>query len=280
MKRLVLFVITGMFLMLGVVLPASTASAMGGGHNRGGYVALGDSIAAGAGLPAAPNATVEDRLCGRSSQSYPNVVAERLGKPLAAHIACGGATAGDLVSRQKLNDEVSMPAQIKTAFSQGKPELMTITAGANDLKWSTFVSKCLADTCGTATDDTVIAGYQRAMKYKLHAALMEIYVRSRGNPPQVVLTGYYNPFSTNCTLVNPAISAPEVTWIREKQEALNRTIENVAGYYSFATFAPVDFTGHDVCSVDSWIQGLSDPAPIHPTARGQQAIADAILNRL
>ncbi|MET1033098.1 MAG: SGNH/GDSL hydrolase family protein [Candidatus Saccharimonadales bacterium] len=279
MKRLVLFVITGMFLVLGVVLPTSTASAMGG-NNRVGYVALGDSIAAGAGLSAAANATPEDLLCGRSPQSYPNIVAERLSKPLAAHIACGGATAGDLVSRQKLNDEVSMPAQIKTAFSQGKPELMTITAGANDLKWSTFVSKCLADTCGTATDDTVIAGYQRAMKYKLHAALMDIYVRSRGNPPQVVLTGYYNPFSTNCTLVNPAISAPEVTWIREKQEALNRTIENVTSYYNFATFAPVDFTGHDVCSPDSWIQGLTDRAPIHPTVRGQQAIADAILNEL
>src|SRR4051794_9347174 len=41
------------------------------------YVALGDSVAAGAGLPVVANATTQDALCHRSSQAYPFIVAQR-----------------------------------------------------------------------------------------------------------------------------------------------------------------------------------------------------------
>ena len=34
-----------------------------------------------------------------------------------------------------------------------------------------------------------------------------------------------------------------------------------------------DFTGHALCDPDSYVQGLRDPAPFHPTAAGELAIA-------
>ena len=33
------------------------------------------------------------------------------------------------------------------------------------------------------------------------------------------------------------------------------------------------FTGHQLCSGDPWVQGPGDPAPLHPTATGELAIA-------
>ena len=36
-----------------------------------------------------------------------------------------------------------------------------------------------------------------------------------------------------------------------------------------------DFTGHALCDPDPFVQGLSDPAPFHPTAAGELAIAMA-----
>ena len=34
-----------------------------------------------------------------------------------------------------------------------------------------------------------------------------------------------------------------------------------------------DFTGHALCDPDSYVQGVRDPAPFHPTAAGELAIA-------
>jgi hypothetical protein len=33
------------------------------------------------------------------------------------------------------------------------------------------------------------------------------------------------------------------------------------------------FTGHELCTADPYVQGPSDPAPLHPTATGELAIA-------
>ena len=33
------------------------------------------------------------------------------------------------------------------------------------------------------------------------------------------------------------------------------------------------FTGHELCTADPYVQGPSDPAPLHPTATGELIIA-------
>ena len=74
------------------------------------------------------------------------------------------------------------------------------------------------------------------------------------------------------------ITSQEIAWVNNGVQQLNQLLQSVAQSHSqFVRFAPVDFTGHDICSTDPWVQGLTDSAPIHPTVNGQQAIANAIV---
>jgi lysophospholipase L1-like esterase len=236
------------------------------------YVALGDSVAAGLGLPLMPST---DTRCGRSEQAYAFAVGSKLNMNVDL-IACSGAKVGDLFTRQGM-DGPNMKPQLDVAFAAGKPDLISITAGANDVHWSEFVNKCYAMSCGSRSDTYVADGYLSFMESKLYYAFYDIATRSHGNPPPVVVTGYYNPLSPACSTLEPRLTASEIAWLTSQSAKLNDTLRSVTQQFSFAKFAPVDFTGHDVCAADSWIQRPGDTAPFHPTAAGQQAIARSVL---
>lgn len=241
---------------------------------KGAYAALGDSVAAGLGLPTSSSATPNDFQCGRSTQGYPNRVANSLGMPLI-NASCSGATAGDLVTSQGVSGP-NLPAQLATAFASGTPKLISITAGANDAHWASFIRTCYTTNCNTTTTTTIADGYLALLRAKLTYALGDIYTRSGGNPPKVVVTGYYNPVSAGCATLQQNITPAEITWITNETNALNQTIRNSAAQYSFATYVPISFAGHDICTSNSWVQDFNDPAPFHPTAAGQAAIARAV----
>ncbi len=263
------------------VMSVGTATAQGVPQSRHAtahtYAALGDSVAAGYGLPAGSDTTAADVQCGRSSDGYPHLVASALDMPLT-NATCAGATAGDLVTRQFRGGTLVAPAQLDTAFAAGTPELITITAGANDLHWTDFIKACYTTDC-TASAYTNAANTARfIMKIKLNAALADIYLRSGGTPPQVVVTGYYNPFSAACASQQSAITPAEIAWFSSQVQALNRALRQTANNYFYTTYVPVDFSGHDICSSDSWIQGPTAAQPFHPTATGQAMIAKDVLD--
>lgn len=240
------------------------------------YVALGDSVAAGLGLDATSNVENENASrCGRSDQAYGAIVAQRLSMPFI-NTACSGATAGDLVTKQGV-DGPNIAAQLDTAFSGGTPTLMTITAGANDVHWDEFIQICHRTNCATRSVTATAEAYVYALKIKLEYAFSSIQNRSNGSPPHVILTGYYNPISELCVDEQQRITLAEVNWMSTRTAQLNNTIQDVASRYSFVHFASVDFTGHDVCSSDSWLQTADDVAPLHPTAQGQAAIAESVM---
>jgi lysophospholipase L1-like esterase len=242
------------------------------------YAALGDSVAAGLGLPAGSAATAADQACGRSSQGYPyNVAAQQKLRLIDA--ACSGAKAGDLFTKQAVSGP-NITAQLDTAFAGGTPKLITVTAGANDAHWLEFLRACYASNCNTASTTTLANGYLKLLSLKLHAAMSGISERSNGSPPRVVFTGYYNPVSADCANRQTNVTSGELNWLSAEVSALNQTIKNAVSGYPNASFAPVDFSGHDICSSDPWIQGLNDPAPFHPTAQGQRQIASEILANL
>jgi lysophospholipase L1-like esterase len=232
------------------------------------YAALGDSIAAGVGLDS-------QGQCDRSTQAYPYRVAAARGLKLT-HIACSGATLGDLFTAQHISGP-NPPPQIQAAFAGGTPELITITAGANDVQWVRFLGKCYAGTCGTTTDERIASGLRTALDIKLGVLFRSIERRSQGSPPEVIMTGYYNPLSPECSAAEPRVTPEEITWLGEQIDALNQTLEDAAASRGYIRFVPISFEGHGICSADPWVQGLNDPAPFHPTARGQRAIANAIL---
>ncbi len=245
-----------------------------GGH----YAALGDSVAAGLGLSPLATPTDADTRCGRSSDAYAHQVAASQALPLT-HIACSGAKMGDLVSQQNVSGG-DMEPQLRAAFAGGVPALISITAGANDVHWNEFVYKCYVATCGTRADQRISDAYLAALRIKMRYALLSIEARSGGQAPTTIVTGYYNPLSSACTAVQSELSAVEIAWLSNRLTALNATLEDIAGDFSFVRFAPVDFTGHDICSADPWVQGQNDTAPFHPTAAGQASIAAAVLKAL
>lgn len=236
------------------------------------YAALGDSIAAGLGLG---NPAGDNSICGRTFGSYVYQVAEsrNLG---VNHLACSGATMGDLFTEQGIPGP-NIPPQLDGAFAGGTPELITVTAGANDIYWDDFLRKCYADTCGTDRDERVANTLVSALGLKLQYLFRDIERRSGGSPPEVIITGYYNPLSSRCSDIEPRLTTDEITWLGAQTERLNQLLENSSAQLDFVTFAPIDFSGHDICSDDPWVQSLDDPAPFHPTPEGQQAIARAVL---
>lgn len=247
-------------------LNLTTSLAQPGGYD---YVSLGDSVAAGIGL----KGSYGNASCGKTTEAYNSYVADFVDSPLVS-IACSGATAGDLVTQQYI-DGPNPPAQIKAAFAKGTPKIMTITAGANDVQWSTFIKKCYIAGCGGTTDTVAITSLLWILQLKLHYSLSNIAKRSGGLPPKVYITGYYNPVSPAC--VNKQFTAPELAWVSSQAKSLSSVIKNVSKFYSFAEFVPIDFTGHDICSPSPWVQGAGAKAPFHPTATGQEAMANAII---
>src|SRR3546814_1111769 len=133
-------------------------------------------------------------MCGVSSESYVDQVAAATGQTYE-NFACSGATTGDLVTRQRLSGTEDIEAQLDRAFAAGQPGLITITAGANDMHWVDFLRKCYAYECGTNFDNAAGRGLLAVLRVKLNYALSEISFRSQGQPPPVILTGYYQPLS-------------------------------------------------------------------------------------
>jgi lysophospholipase L1-like esterase len=267
------------YILMGAVMLVVPVLLIGQAHaQRGQYAALGDSVAAGLGVSPAAGG---DPACGVSAIAYPALVAKSLGQSYQ-NFACSGATAGDLFTEQHLSGTSrDIAPQLSRAFAGGTPSMVTITAGANDTYWQYFVRKCYVATCGTGFDRSAAATLVTVLRLKLEIAMGVIQYRANGQPPLVVLTGYYQPFSAACAKGQNNISAAEFDWLNQQTNAINQALADTASSHaSFVRFAPVSFSGHELCTAQPWVQGLQGIAPFHPTARGQRAIANAIVREI
>jgi lysophospholipase L1-like esterase len=252
----------------------AVATAIGSSGNR--YVALGDSVAAGAGLPQGIGIP-EEQACGRSEQAYPYRVAAAQGMHVE-HLACNGAKADEgLYGPQTVGGNKLTP-QLDRAFATGTPDLVTVTIGANDARWAQFAAKCYQWNCGSSFDDLLVGAYLLDLRWELYLTLNKIKNLSGPTPPQVMFTGYFTPFNPaglSCADTRNFTPA-EMAWMNTQAAKLNQVISDSVSGYGFASYVPVDFSGHELCSGSPWIQGLQDSAPLHPTAHGQAAIARAV----
>ncbi len=245
---------------------------------KGTYVALGDSVAAGVGL----DEYADSSACNRTTQAYSRLVAAKLRYKLQS-VACGGATTQNgLVGPQDVN-QLMVPPQIKAATTGSKPQLITLTIGANDADWTTFLQKCYVATCGSSSDtDAVNTGVASAVG-NIRIALDQIRNTYPNSTPRVVITEYYQLFpaspGTNCAELT-GIDTSELAWIATLQNSVNAALQSVATDYSFARYVPISFAGHELCTTTPWIQGLGAKAAYHPTAAGQAAMADQIVQAL
>lgn len=121
------------------------------------YVALGDSYAAGFGLPfpAAPTGQPVPG-CEQTSLDYPHRLASSLGLTLT-DVACSGAVTGDFFAPQNVTAPPKPPAQLD-AFTTVRPDLVSVTIGGNDLGFSSIADACLAASATGPTYTSLAAG--------------------------------------------------------------------------------------------------------------------------
>jgi hypothetical protein len=124
--------------------------------------------------------------------------------------------------------------------------------------------------------------YRTDLRWELYHTLSLINARSDDFKPKVIFTGYFQPFNTTAPICenNRNITPTEMTWLNDQVGKLNQTIMDSVSWYDFASYAPVDFTGHELCTANPWIQGVQDEAPYHPTTLGQMAIARSVSTAL
>lgn len=161
--------------------------------------AIGDSFISGEGVPPF-GPTPEDTSCHRSLQAWPKQLDTdmRLRLKLTSFAACSGATAEDMNKGGEKH-----PIQIKSL--QSNADVVLISAGGNDIKFSQYAAVCLLASCKDHQKSTV------QLINKLDKNLDQLYTSvQQASPgakvyvmgyPAIVPTHYCNPASGSQTVL-------------------------------------------------------------------------------
>jgi hypothetical protein len=89
----------------------------------------------------------------------------------------------------------------------------------------------------------------------------------------VIINRYYDPFGSQpgC-LSQDGLTAANLQILTSRLATLNEVLAKGAAQFGFSSPQP-DFSGHQMCTPQPYVQGLDAAAPFHPTALGQLAIA-------
>jgi hypothetical protein len=89
----------------------------------------------------------------------------------------------------------------------------------------------------------------------------------------VIVNRYYDPFGAQpgC-LSQDGLTVVGLQTLTSRLATLNEVLAQGAAQFGFSSPQP-DFTGHQLCTPQPYVQGLDAAAPFHPTVLGQLAIA-------
>ena len=266
--------------------PAVTSAAETPGPGSSGpapsrYVALGDSFAA-LGPTSAP--TTGPAGCLRSTRNYPALVAQRAGAEEFVDATCGGARTADMTSRQI----AQTPPQLD-ALTAGT-DLVTLSIGGNDIGFGDIAS-CVfqtprADT-GAPCRDRLESATTAALS-ELPDRLDRVYagIRDRSPDARIITTAYMPlvPDDGGCDFVS-RMSPGDVTWTRHVTERINRIVTEAADRADADVAVPTDAAARHACAPPDVrytdFTGVETGShPMHPTAVGQSAMADAVVDLL
>jgi lysophospholipase L1-like esterase len=234
-------------------------------------IVLGDSTAAGLGGPPLAHPSPTDAACERSSVAFAEVLA-RVNEWNVDNLACSGATIPDGIIGPQSEGGRTMPPQLGVAKRAPNAQAVIVSVGANDLQWNTLIRLCAAaDSC----DNRAVTAYfqRRLASFTRNYLGLLSQLGALPGTPTVVINQYYVPFdpSLDC-LTTMGLTADKIDSLLHDLQALNDVLANGAQTFGYQTVQP-DFTGHELCTDQSYVQGPSDPAPLHPNSRGQLVIA-------
>jgi GDSL-like Lipase/Acylhydrolase family len=233
-------------------------------------VVLGDSTAAGAGLPLVANPSAADTACGRSAQSYALDLAAAHGWT-ALNLACDSATIAQGLLGPQPESGQQIPAQIDAARRVQRPSVVIVSVGADDLQWAGIVEVCAVSACDSRASNAYFQ--QKLAEFSTDYLQLLIQIGHLPGHPQVIINRYYDPFGSNVSCITRrGLTAAKVKTLQSWLAALNQVLAKGAAQFGYLSPQP-SFTGHELCSALPYVQGLGDPAPFHPTALGQLDIA-------
>jgi hypothetical protein len=235
-------------------------------------VVIGDSTAAAIGNPRLPNGTPLDRACGRSSESYATDLA-LVNTWNVLNLACSGATVQNgLLGAQVFGSGTVAPPQLGEAQRATHAKVIIVSVGADDVQWSIMTKLCVASTVcndkvSNAFFNQLISDFTRSY-YELLGDLAAL-----PGAPDILVNEYYSPFGPDLSCLSTyGITAAKEKVLASRLAQLNTVLAQGAQTFGFGVAQP-QFTGHELCTSDPYVQGPGDPAPLHPTAAGELAIA-------
>jgi lysophospholipase L1-like esterase len=265
---------------------------------------IGDSTAAGVGNTPLAQPTDADIACARSRDSYARVLQSATGWTVE-NLACASATIPQGLLGTQPRRPVSPPPQVGVLKSITSLRAVIVSVGANDIGWSDFLTYCygLARCDDQATQQLIRS---RLDTFRLQYAQLLQQLSALPTGPEVIVVGYYDPFGDrfDCpALRDPdppaivpegygfapdpgdpdpdpgALVAAKIEPLRSILAQLNEVLAQGAQAFGFTSVVP-SFDGHELCTAQPWVQGMSDPYPFHPRAAGELAIAAALLPHL
>ena len=235
-------------------------------------VVLGDSTAAGLGGPELPDPSRADEACLRSTFAFAETLA-RVNQWTVRNLACSGATIDQGILGPQIAGGLRLPPQLAAAKRATAAEAVIVNVGANDMHWSTLVRLCGAsDTC----DDRALTAYFQRSLADFTQRYYELLRQLAAMPgdPLVIVNQYYAPFdpTLSACLAPVGLTPEKLRTLLGLLDGLNTVLADGAETFGYRSVRP-DFTGHELCTDQPYVQDTTDPAPLHPNARGHLVIA-------
>ena len=252
-------------------------------------VGLGDSYTAGTGA----GGWAWSFPCIQTGGGYLDVLASDPLVGLTRNAACHGA----------LLDAAAQPGNVPSVMDQvqelaasddlsGRTELVTITAGANDVGVNTALFACSTGTYQVCQDAVRLS--TQAL-YALKPALTQAYVAIHEVAPRATIAVQGYPLLFDPAAGYPLIPAENQQVVNNGTTALNQALAEAAAdatnkFRANVTFVDVTarFAGHAANSLDPWVyfspvpvpgpdgSPTADPRNFHPNATGHQQYAAAV----
>ncbi len=287
------------------------------------YVAFGDSYSSGEGALDAAN--YEDGTnhdaggngCRRASTAYPGLLAADPDSPWTLNfVACSGARTWHFYDAQHPDGpgKVQEP-QLERARLGQDVELVTLTIGGNDAKFSEIIKECILgfellplNDCSSdahKSEDVVQDAFARLRGeqpkhgegYAETRPLADIYADILRQAPRarVIVLGYPQffrdggTFLTRCSQVHRS----DQQWVNEKVAEMNAMLKEQAESLGLEFLPTSDaFEGHRLCEIGGgedreWFRDITfdeiggpDNASFHPDDDGHFAEYQLLLNKI
>lgn len=242
------------------------------------YVALGDSYSAMGSRDAAITGPAE---CFRSADNYPSLVAQHEGVENFVDATCSSAVTADILTTRAGTEE-PIPAQLESLSEN--TDLVTISIGGNDIGFPA-IAGCFQEAMAAGVESDCASQFNpQALAGSVNEMLFSVYsnVQQRAPEAHVVVTGYMPLITDEGECADAAfISDNDRGWAIGLTNEINGRIEGISSEMQIPFILPYNSEQHTVCAApgERWtdLTGAETGGyPMHPTALGQEAMADAI----